>query len=383
MPRYAQVDLLSWMGLLPTKDMERRMLSPARTTSFTNMRFWNRMRVQVGGGLLFAVALPMAALALSYPNFSDTVVAQMTGVGASVAVVLSVVMLRNISLYPGISSSSFVLPAVLAAYGKPTFLIFLFFRLDYSRAVALSAGGAMLVWLYFVHLMIDRGPALRIGIVPVGSTAALSELPSLEVTWLSEPRLNETYDLLVADFRANLSDEWEAFLANCALAGVPVLHVKQLVELLTGRVEIEHLSENSFGSLIPFVGYLRLRRAIDFVSAVIVGVLAIPVFVVVAVLIKMDLPGPILFRQVRVGYRGELFVVAKFRTMVANRDEDALDGVMTKDNDERITPISKTTKNEGTRSEPSTANESTTTAVNANHNFLMHLSYSSRRKTAS
>ena len=73
---------------------------------------------------------------------------------------------------------------------------------------------------------------------------------------------------IVADFRADLPDEWEAFLADAALAGRMVYQVKQLSESLTGRVELEHLSENSFGSLLPARGYFYLKSAADFLFAV-------------------------------------------------------------------------------------------------------------------
>src|SRR5690606_13257205 len=145
-----------------------------------------------------------------------TLEAQYTAAGAAFAALFSVYLLRNISLYPGIKSSYFVLPAVLLAYGS-TFLIFMMLRLDYSRLVILSSGGAMIVWLYVAQLLIERGPPLRVGAVPVGSVAPLDDEPSLEVTWLREPRLDEDYDLLVADLRADLSDAWETFLADCAL----------------------------------------------------------------------------------------------------------------------------------------------------------------------
>jgi len=294
----------------------------------------------MGGALLFAVALPMAVLAMFYPNFSGTSSAQMTALGAVVAGMVSVVLLRNISIYPGIRSSFFVLPAVLAAYGL-TFLLFLMLRLDYSRVVMLTTGVAILSWLYFVNLMIERSPALRVGVVPLGDVGALTELPSLQLNWLTEPRLNGDCTLLVADFRADLPNEWEAFLADCALSGMPVLHVKQLHESLTGRVQIEHLSENSFGSLIPYVGYLRFRRALDFASAVLFGLLLLPVFILVAVAIKLDTPGPVLFRQVRIGYRGEPFRVAKFRTMVTRTEKNDRNGAMTMENDDRITRVGR------------------------------------------
>jgi hypothetical protein len=70
---------------------------------------------------------------------------------------------------------------------------------------------------------------------------------------------------IVADFSADLPDEWEAFLADAALAGRIVYQVKQLSESLTGRVELEHLSENSFGSLLPARGYFHLKGSADFV----------------------------------------------------------------------------------------------------------------------
>jgi len=298
------------------------------------------MRVQMGGALVFAVALPIAILALFYPNFVGTPSAQFSAVGAAVAALLSVYLLRNISLYPGITSAFFVLPAVLTAYGF-VYLTFLMLRLDYSRAMMLTAGGAMLVWLYAVQLMIARGPALRVGVVPAGRVASLIGVPALELSWLRKPQMTGQHDLLAADFRADLGDDWEEFLADCALAGVPVVHVKQLMEALTGRVDIEHLSENSFGSLVPFMGYLRLRRAFDFAAAIVAGILLMPLFVVVALLIKMDSPGPVFFRQVRIGYRGRPFRVAKFRTMVVHEVEASLENAMTRDNDSRITTVGR------------------------------------------
>src|SRR5690606_19732396 len=120
-----------------------------------------------------------------------------------------------------------------------------------------------------------------------------------------------------------------------------VLHVKQLIEARTGKVEIEHLSENSLGSLIPFMGYLTLRRAFDFIVALTLGILLLPLFAVVAVAIKLDSSGPILFRQVRIGYRGRPFRVAKFRTMITRDDENPRDGAMTKPNDTRITTVGR------------------------------------------
>ena len=68
---------------------------------------------------------------------------------------------------------------------------------------------------------------------------------------------------VVADLRGNLSESWERFVAKCILAGMPVYDVKNVMEALTGRVDIEHLSENSFGSVLPSNLYLKMKRAVD------------------------------------------------------------------------------------------------------------------------
>lgn len=316
------------------------MLKPARPSAYSNARLWNRLRVQVCGALLFAVALPLAVIAAVDPFSLSLTSTHWTGAGMAITSLLSVYLLRNISLYPGIRGGFFVFPAVLATIGL-TFLAFLMLRLDYSRAMLAGSGAALLMWLYFVQFMIERGPPLRVGVVPEGSVSSLAGISSLELSWLNEPRIRGDQDLLVADFRADLSDEWESFLADCALSGMPVLDVKQLQEAITGRVEIEHLSENSFGSLIPLIGYLRLRRILDFVSALVIGGLLIPLFLLCAVVIKLESPGPVLFRQTRIGYRGARFQVAKFRTMVVRGEEDAFDGAMTKENDSRITRVGR------------------------------------------
>lgn len=60
------------------------------------------------------------------------------------------------------------------------------------------------------------------------------------------------------------------------------------------------------------------KRLFDiFASSVGLLVLA-PLFAIVAIMIKMDSPGPVFFRQERVGRRGELFRIHKFRTMVVD-----------------------------------------------------------------
>src|SRR6185312_1339240 len=64
-----------------------------------------------------------------------------------------------------------------------------------------------------------------------------------------------------------------------------------------------------------------IKRAIDLVITIAVGVLAAPLLLLVAIAIKLDSPGPIIYGQRRIGRGGREFKAWKFRSMVENADE--------------------------------------------------------------
>ena len=66
---------------------------------------------------------------------------------------------------------------------------------------------------------------------------------------------------------------------------------------------------------------LAVKRIGDFGIAFLGLLCLAPVLGIVALLIRLDSPGPVLFYQWRVGFRGEWFRILKFRTMVSNADE--------------------------------------------------------------
>jgi len=94
-----------------------------------------------------------------------------------------------------------------------------------------------------------------------------------------------------------------------------------------------------------------VKRGFDFCFALLALLIFSPLYLLISLLIKIDSPGPIFFRQTRVGLHGHQFKVWKFRTMVANADRlqatleaknDMKDGVLFKMKDDpRITRIGK------------------------------------------
>ncbi len=98
------------------------------------------------------------------------------------------------------------------------------------------------------------------------------------------------------------------------------------------------------------------KRVIDMTVSLIIILLLLPLFAVIAVLIKFDSPGPVFFRQQRIGDKGKLFTFLKFRSMYADNDDrihrqyvtrlirgeiSEDEGVFKITNDPRVTSIGK------------------------------------------
>lgn len=86
-------------------------------------------------------------------------------------------------------------------------------------------------------------------------------------------------------------------------------------------------------------GQLFLKRVFDFVVALILFILLSIPMAVIAVMIKIEDPGPVLYRQERVTTYGRRFRIHKFRTMVVNADK--IGTAVTVGEDPRITKVGK------------------------------------------
>ena len=82
---------------------------------------------------------------------------------------------------------------------------------------------------------------------------------------------------------------------------------------------------------------MRLKRVFDMVSSGLGLLLLSPVFICIALLIKLESNGPVFFRQERVGLHGRLFRIHKFRTMSVNTENQGLQ--ITVGDDKRITRV--------------------------------------------
>jgi lipopolysaccharide/colanic/teichoic acid biosynthesis glycosyltransferase len=304
-----------------------------------------RKRFQFGGALLIGALVPWLSRWL-LPGSMFEPASLNTLQANAIAVILAFWTRLSIETYPGIRRSSVILPSALTGHGVAV-VWFLLTRFPYDR-LGLAAGFLLHVaWLYLLYIRAERRVRRRIAVVPFGATSKLVDVEGVDWHLLKRPQLRDARacSAIVADFAADLPDEWEAFLADAALAGRIVYQVKQLAESLTGRVELERLSENSFGSLVPAIGYFYLKALADFIFALLLLPIALPAMAAVALAIRVGSKGPALFRQKRVGHSGKLITVYKFRTMRCVDVADERAAAMTRNDDDRVTPVGKVLRN--------------------------------------
>jgi lipopolysaccharide/colanic/teichoic acid biosynthesis glycosyltransferase len=89
--------------------------------------------------------------------------------------------------------------------------------------------------------------------------------------------------------------------------------------------------------------YLIFKRLFDILGSLILLVLLSPVFLVLAIMIKLDSKGPVFYRQERVTRYGKIFRIFKFRTMIVNADK--IGSLVTQSNDNRITKVGNKIRN--------------------------------------
>jgi sugar transferase (PEP-CTERM system associated) len=132
-------------------------------------------------------------------------------------------------------------------------------------------------------------------------------------------------------------------LLQLRLAGVKIEEATTWLEKLRGRIEIDQL----YPSWLIFSDGFRLggglsivRRLLSILSSAVLLCLALPLIPFIILGIKLDSPGPVLYKQARLGLNGKIFLCRKFRTMRPDAEADS-GPTWAGDDDPRITRIGR------------------------------------------
>ncbi|SRR5579885_378952 len=132
-------------------------------------------------------------------------------------------------------------------------------------------------------------------------------------------------------------------LVQCRVQGVEVFDLESFYERISGKLPLPYLRESWLTFAPGFGGTrwrLRVKRVLDVVLALAMGILFLPLAVITALCIKLDSKGPILYSQRRVGLGGTTFSLYKFRSMDADA-EKSTGAVWASRKDPRITRVGR------------------------------------------
>jgi exopolysaccharide biosynthesis polyprenyl glycosylphosphotransferase len=281
------------------------------------LSFW--FSLLLGG--LFSVALPLS-LYWGTLHVPTTTQGQRTAIMVvSAAFLVSHITVRRLrKTYPGVKSGFFIAPQVFAVY-----ILFalgaLLLRLEISRLILVGSGIAAIFWFHLEYVATFRYRRLKLAVVGQSAADQLLSLPDIDTRVIHDFDLGSTrYDAVVTDF-SQLDHATERFLTKCALSRIAVYDAKAIFESFTGRVQINRMSENNIGSLLPSPTYEMLKRLADLAILVCSLPIVLPICIITAICIKLESPGPVIYAQMRVGQGNKRFVMYKFRSMYVDNKE--------------------------------------------------------------
>jgi sugar transferase (PEP-CTERM system associated) len=130
-------------------------------------------------------------------------------------------------------------------------------------------------------------------------------------------------------------------LLDCKASGTKVYDLNTHFEKTLGQIRIDYLSASwlIFGDGFNQGAWrTAVKRVFDIFCATTLSLLAAPIMLVTAVLIKLESAGPVLYRQERVGQNGRTFSIAKFRSMRTDAEKDGKPRWASA-NDDRVTSV--------------------------------------------
>ena len=129
-------------------------------------------------------------------------------------------------------------------------------------------------------------------------------------------------------------------LMTCKLAGMLIVKGERFFEELTGKIMVEKINPDA---IIFSEGFKKnrlirlLKRLVDILTASLGLIISFPCICICSLAIKIDSPGPIFYFQERVGEKGKLYKLIKFRSMTVNAEQYG--PVWAGKNDNRVTKV--------------------------------------------
>ncbi|HYD04626.1 MAG TPA: hypothetical protein VEC60_02830, partial [Reyranella sp.] len=211
------------------------------------------------GGFVFCVVLPIPIYAIDEPFSEGIAATEQTILATAFAYAIVWYCGRRLGAFPRATlqgNLGYVAPVAAIAYAAIA-VVLLLLRSEYSRVQLFGSGVLAVLWMAFVAQLRGRYLVRNYAVVPSSLIAEMPETPACRwLTYEEVQKIGIRVDAMVSDLGPDLTEAQASALAGAAIAGVPVLDRRYIVETMTGRTPLSGLTPNEFGALLPSRQYL-------------------------------------------------------------------------------------------------------------------------------
>jgi sugar transferase (PEP-CTERM system associated) len=197
-----------------------------------------------------------------------------------------------------------------------------------TRALVIGTGSRA---AHIEALLAKRGPASNVqvlGYLPMGGSHHFVDRERILDTGETLPDLAERLQigeliLAVRDRRSGGMPVQD--LLKCKLRGIRILELSSFFERENGHLQLDSMNASWMILAEGFhQGIVRdtVKRLFDLLVSAAMLVVCLPIMALAALFIKLESPGPVLYRQERVGQGGRNFTILKFRSMCVDAEKD-------------------------------------------------------------
>jgi exopolysaccharide biosynthesis polyprenyl glycosylphosphotransferase len=240
---------------------------------------------------------------------------------------LAMVLLRGVDSPLGALAVFWAVATVAIPFGRWTARVIVWRRPAFAERVLIVGAGTV---GHTLAAKIAKHPEYRIELVgfledgepmPNGAGPEIPVIGSLHD--LEEVIGRERVNRVILAFSQARHQQFLTVARICAEHGVKVNIVPRLFEVLSSRAGVDDLEGIPLLDIVRVeLGHLNMivKRTFDLFVGGVLTFMCLPLFAVVAVLIKLDSPGPVFFRQERMGRHGRIFRIIKFRSMMVGAE---------------------------------------------------------------
>ncbi|BBM37310.1 sugar transferase [Pseudoleptotrichia goodfellowii] len=148
--------------------------------------------------------------------------------------------------------------------------------------------------------------------------------------------------VIVKDIKSESFKEYLKRIFDLKINGLKVLSYEEFNESIQKKIDINQIDEewllesNGF-DILSNESQRNIKRGLDLIIAFILMIVLSPIALITAIIIKLESPGPVIFKQVRIGQNMKKFKIYKFRSMKIH--DSTKYPKYTKDDDDRVTPF--------------------------------------------